>query len=272
MPARASFRNTQTRIAADLFDQIISDARKPYILHALLVMNRRRSGVGFLFDDEDGHAEFIAWAALGLRKAKWDSVVPWYRFMSKPEREAFEPRIAQFKPTLRNIAAAARLTRADRAKYGNEERLVGNKIKRPMQALLQLPIIDGDLDAERRVARNAAQGKRRKKANAVAVAGCANPRAVAVIEAGLRIARRRGCQPPDALSVPNIIRSIERSGDRALFPRSQSSFRRTVYRLIDRLVKRGIMQRDLRLNIYPGNRAGVYDSWYATAGDRDATA
>ena len=109
--------------------------------------------------------------------------MPWLKLMSKPEREAFEQRIAQFEPTLRNIAAAARLTRADREKYGREARLVGNKTKRPMQALLQLPIIDGDLEAERRDARNAARRKRRQEKRAAAVAKAADP----------RVQRRRQC-------------------------------------------------------------------------------
>ena len=118
----------------------------------------------------------IALCSLGSRKAKWDGVMPWLKLKSKPEREAFEQRIAQFKPTLRNISAAARLTRADRERYGRETRLVGNKTKRPMQALLQLPIIDGDLEAERREARNAARRKRWQEKRAAAAAKGADPR------------------------------------------------------------------------------------------------
>ena len=121
--------------------------------------------------------------SLEPRKAKWGGFAPWFKLMPKPEQEAFEQRIAQFKPTLRNIATAARLTRADRDKYGNEERRVGNKIKRPMQALLQLPIIDGDLEAERRDVRNAARRKRRQEKHAAAVAKAADP----------RVQRRRQC-------------------------------------------------------------------------------
>ena len=52
-----------------------------------------------------------------------------------------------------------------------------------MQALLQLPIIDGDLEAERRDARNAARRKRRQEAHAAAAAKAADP----------RVQRRRQC-------------------------------------------------------------------------------
>ena len=52
-----------------------------------------------------------------------------------------------------------------------------------MQALLQLPIIDGDLDAERRDARNEARRKRRQEKHAAAVAKAADP----------RVQRRRQC-------------------------------------------------------------------------------
>ena len=63
----------------------------------------------------------VALCSLGSRKKKWAGVIPWLQLKSKPEREAFEQRIARFKPTLRNISVAARFTRADREKYAKAE-------------------------------------------------------------------------------------------------------------------------------------------------------
>jgi hypothetical protein len=151
----------------DPADQIISDARKPYLLHALLMLIRRRNnGLGFLSDDAHDRPLAITLCALKARKAKLDNVLPWLRLMPRAEREAFEQSVDRFKPTLRNIAQAARLTRADRDKYGNATRRVDGKIRRPMQALLQLPVIDADLTTERREARNAGQRKRRQRKQA----------------------------------------------------------------------------------------------------------
>ena len=161
-------------------DQIIGDARKPYMLARATGDEPPPLWHPFLCDDEEGHALAVAVCSLGLRKKKWDSVMPWLRLMPKAEREAFDHRIARFEATPRNIATAARFTKADREKYGKEEELVGNKTKRPMQALLQLPLIDGDLEAERRKDRNEARRTRRQDAPVVA-------------KAATRVARHRQC-------------------------------------------------------------------------------
>ncbi len=131
------------------------------MLHALLAMNlRRKASVSCAMTKRATRSPLpcARWAAqekMGQRHAV-------ARLMSNPEREAFEQRIARFKPTPRNIATAARFTKADREKYGQARSRVGNKTKRPMQALLQLPLIDGDLEAERRKDRNAARRTRRQ--------------------------------------------------------------------------------------------------------------
>ncbi len=53
---------------------------------------------------------------------------------------------------------------------------------------------------------------------------------------------RISSEPFFTLSVPNIIRSIERSSDRAAFPHDHGAFRVTVYRITGRLARRGTLR------------------------------
>ena len=166
--------------------QVIGDKRMPYMLHALQVRHRRLHGVRFLFDDDEGHAMFVCWRALGLKDSSkdkdWSNAAGWYREMSKPEREALDQRVAAFSLTLGNIAAAARFTMADRERFAHEARYEDGETKRPMQALLQLPTIDADIEEVRRDKRNEARRLRWQEANAVATSKSSDGREVGLLE------------------------------------------------------------------------------------------
>ena len=216
-------------------------APNPQLRHAIRIYFRRtRKGTPCFFDDEEGERFLIAMRSLGLPPDQIDRDAPWFRDRTPQDQQRQNDAAKNFDRTPKNIGVMIGLTADDRLKYAFERDEHG---KYPMRQLLQITPCDRDpdeWDAELRQ-REQDKNKRRKAKRLEARAERAaryDRREAAVIDAVIRISHQPGCWHDH--SVQSIMRSIERSDDRA-FPRKHSTFRVAVHDVLDRLERMGVV-------------------------------
>ena len=210
-----------------------------YRLWRLILLRFYRDSTGcknhYLREDAKGRDFLLAQLVLGLPLDDADQLAPW---ITVKELRAMTNKAAHIEPTLDNVSRIIKLTSALREKHGWR---VDENGQRKRSGILVFAACDETPEATKRrqkAAKNAARRERRQKEQAERQTQCRDPREAAVIAAMHRISS----EPFFTLSVPNIIRSIERSSDRAAFPHDHGAFRVTVYRITGRLARRGTLR------------------------------
>ena len=203
-----------------------------YLRGALMMIYRILNKHPGLADDEQGRTFLRLLLALGLPLSEVDHYASW---ITAPDLQAIKRAAKRFEATSTSIGEAIKLTDAFREMHGWRMK----DGKRVRTSILLIRPYDVDWEVVQRRRRIEKIIKRRTERQAVMTRIATYPaRQAAIMSAIERVRQQPGCFTPFAQV---IIRAMTKA-ERAAFPASEASFRRTFDREVAALEELGVVQ------------------------------